>query len=238
MDNPTYVMLTRQSGLMREMQMLAHNIANISTTGFRREGVVFSEYVHSLGRDEASLSMALGNTRHTWQTQGAMNQTNAPFDLAIEGEGFFLLETANGLRLTRAGSFTPNAASELVNMDGHRVLDAGGGPIFVPPDAHSVGIARDGSISADGQPLGQVGLVRPAEPVSMRREAGTLFTFEGDLEPVEQGQVLQGFVEDSNVDALSEMARMIAVQRAYEAGQSLLEREDERIRNVIQTLGR
>ncbi|MCC5965956.1 MAG: flagellar hook-basal body complex protein [Natronohydrobacter sp.] len=238
MDNAAYITLTRMSGLRREMQVIAHNIANVSTTGFRREGVVFSEFVVATERYEPSLSMALGNTRHTYQMQGALSQTGGTFDAAIEGEGFFLLETAQGQRLTRAGVFTPNQAGELVNMDGHRLLDAGGAPIFVPPDARAVALARDGTLSADGQPFAQIGLVRPVDPVTMSREAGTLFVVDGEIEPVEMPMLLQGFVEESNVNPIIELARMIEVQRAYERGQKLLESEDERIKSVIQTLGR
>lgn len=238
MDNSSYTMLTRMSGLRRELQTVAHNIANAATTGFRKEGVVFSEYVVALGRDTPSLSMALGNTRQTVQLQGGLSQTNGQFDFAIEGDGFFQLETAQGPRLTRAGIFTPNAAGELVNPDGHRLLDLGGAPIFVPPDARDVTLARDGTLSADGVPVGQVGLFQPAEPVTMSRAAGTLFVVDGALIPVEQPQILQGFLEESNVNPLLEMSRMIEVQRAYERGQRLLEREDERIKGVIQALGR
>ncbi len=238
MDNASYVALTRLSGLSREMQVIAHNVANASTTGYRREGVVFSEFVRGGEGHEPAMSMALGNTRQTSTRQGALSQTNGSFDMAIEGEGFFQLETEAGPRLTRAGAFTPNAAGELVNMDGHRLLDAGGAAIFVPPDAQVVGLARDGTLSGDGVPFAQVGLVRPADPVTMTRAGGTLFEVDGPVEPVEAPTILQGFLEDSNVDPMLEMARMIMVQRAYEQGQRLLEREDERIRNVIQTLGR
>ncbi|WP_439562219.1 flagellar hook-basal body complex protein [Roseinatronobacter sp.] len=238
MDNATYVTLTRLSGLKREMQVIAHNIANTSTTGFRREGMVFSEFVVGGQGQDTSLSMALGNTRQTYLNQGELTQTNGSFDLAIEGDGFFQLETPQGLRLTRAGMFTPNAAGELVNMDGHLLLDAGGAPIFVPPDARSIVMSGDGTFSADGQPFAQVGLVQPADPVSVTRAAGTLFAVDGDVEPVLQPRLRQGFLEGSNVDPMPEIARMIDVQRAYEQGQRLLEREDERIKNVIQTLGR
>lgn len=238
MDNASYIMLTRMSGLRRELQVVAHNIANAATTGYRREGVIFSEFVVGMGRQEPSVSMALGNTRQTVQLQGGMSQTGGRFDFAVEGEGFFQLETAQGPRLTRAGIFTPNAAGELVNPDGYRLLDAGGGAIFVPPGAQDVKLARDGTLSADGVPLGQVALVLPADPVTLSRAAGTLFAVAGDIVPVDTPQILQGFLEESNVDPMIELSRMIDVQRAYERGQRLMQREDDRIKGVIQTLGR
>ncbi len=237
MDNPGYVTLTRQSGLLREMQVLAHNVANLSTTGFRREGVLFSEYVRRLDGDEATLSMAAANARQTFLDQGTLAQTGGALDLAIEGDGFFLLETPNGERLTRAGHFMRNAEGEMVNADGHRLLDAGGAPIFLPADAGPIGIARDGTISVAGEPLAQIGLVVPGADWQLRRDGGTLLQATEDLLPAEAAVLHQGFLEDSNVNPINEMARLIAVHRAYEAGQNFLEREDERIRTVVRTLG-
>ncbi len=235
MDAALYTTLNRQSGLMREMGVIANNIANGSTAGFRREGVVFSEYVAAMDRDP-SLSMAHASGRHVDLSQATLSQTGGTFDFAIQGEGFFLVETPQGERLTRAGSFTPSAEGELVTPDGFRLLDAGGAPIFVPPDA-KVALARDGTLSANGEPLAQVGLWRPTDPLALRHQSGTLFDA-GALEPVEDGQVLQGMLEDSNVQPVSEIARMIEVQRAYELGQKFLDAEDERVRGVIQALGR
>jgi flagellar basal-body rod protein FlgF len=151
------------SGLSRELHALANNIANASTHGFRKEGVIFSEFVQSVDGGP-SVSMAAGRTRLTSHAQGAVGQTGATFDLAIEGDGFFLLETPEGEALTRNGAFLPNAAGELVNSEGYRVLDAGGAPIFVPPDAGEIAIARDGTVSVGGAPIGQIGLWAPARP--------------------------------------------------------------------------
>lgn len=237
MDSTGYVALTRQSGLLREAQVIAHNIANIGTTGFRREGVVFSEFLRRLPDGEAPLSMAAANARHTLFAQGALTQTGGTLDLAIEGEGFFHVQTPGGERLTRAGHFTLNADSEIVTPDGHRLLDDGGAPIFLPPEA-SIAVASDGTISANGEPLAQIGLMRPADPVQLRREGGTLLVPGGEILPAETGVIAQGFLEESNVSPTLELARMIAVQRAYELGQKFLEREDERIRGVVQTLGK
>lgn len=236
MESAIYATLTRQSGLMREMQVVAQNIANLSTTGFRREGVVFAEYVARMDAGP-SLSMANASGRVVDLTEGGLSQTGGTFDIAIRGEGFFLIETPQGERLTRAGSFTPDAAGELVTPDGYRLLDAGGAPVFVPPDAGPVTLGADGTLSAQGRPLAEIGLWRPVDPLVLRREAGTLFDG-GALEPAEGATLLQGFVEESNVNPVAEIARMIEVQRAYEQGQAFLAREDERVRGVIQTLGR
>jgi len=238
MENATYAAITRQSGLLAEMQIVANNIANASTTGFRSEGLVFAEYIKALGPDNPSLSMATATVRKTLQAQGALTQTGGNFDLAIEGDGFFLIETPNGERLTRAGAFTPNQNGDLVTMDGYRVLDAGGAPVFIPPGTRALGIAPDGTISADGTAIGQVGLVRPLNPNGLIREGGVMFRADGGYEPALEGQMLQGYLEESNVDPILQITRMIEVQRAYELGQSFLEKEDERIRGVLKALGR
>ena len=238
MDNAAYTTLTRQSGLMREMQVLAHNVANLSTTGFRREGLIFSEYMRDLGGTEEPLSMAAANARHTDLTQGTLTFTGGALDLAIEGDGFFMVDTPQGERLTRSGHFVTNAAGEMVTPDGHQLLDVGGAPIFVPADARGIAIGRDGTLSADGQPLAQIGLWQPEVPSELRRAGSTLLLVEGEVQPIADAIVHQGFLEDSNVNPIIEMARMIEVQRAYEMGQKFIEREDERIRNVVQTLGK
>jgi flagellar basal-body rod protein FlgF len=237
METTGYTTLTRQAGLLREMQTVANNIANAVTTGYRQEGLVFSEHVTRV-KDGPSVSMATANVRATSFAQGTLTQTGGALDLAIEGEGFFLIETPNGERLTRAGNFTLSAEGDLVTLDGHRVLDAGGAPVFVPPDTGAPGISSDGTISANGQLIGQIGLVRPIDPLDMIREGGVMFRTEGEKEPVLEGRMLQGFVENANVDPISQIARMVEVQRSYELGQSFLDAENERIRDALKALTR
>lgn len=239
MDAALYTTLTRQSGLMSEMEAVANNIANASTTGYRREGLIFSEYIAALAGDDPSLSMALGNVRDTRLDQAPLTETGGSFDLAIEGDGFFMIEGPEGPLLTRAGSFTPSDTGELVTFDGLRLLDAGGAPVFVPPDARAVAIAADGTISADDRPLTEIGLYLPADPTDLSRRDGVRFDAPGGTLPVIEGaRILQGFLEKSNVDPIAEVTRMIEIQRAYEQGQTFLDREDERIRGVIRSLGR
>ena len=116
MDNAIYAALTRQSGLMREMRTVANNIANANTAGFRREGVVFSEYMVPLDGRGETLAMANGRGRMVDLAPGGMTQTNAQFDLAIDGDGFLMVQTPQGNRLTRAGAFMTNAEGELVSQ--------------------------------------------------------------------------------------------------------------------------
>ncbi len=236
MDASGYVTLSRQSGLLNQMAAIANNIANSSTTGFKREGTVFSEFVAPTG-DGPSLSIGYGNTRVVDLQQAGISQTGGLLDFAVEGSGFFMVNTPKGQMLTRAGSFTPGVDGTLQTADGFPVLDATGSTIFIPPDAKNIGLAQDGSLSADGTPLAKLGLWVPTDPLTLTHQQGTLFSASG-YQAADGGKILQGHLEDSNVDPVSEVAKMISVQRAYEMGQSFLDREDDRARNVIQTLGR
>ena len=234
MESAGYTTLTRQAGLLREMQTVANNIANSATTGYRQEGLIFGEYVQNT-ENGPSISMATANVRNTSMVQGGLTQTGGQLDFAVEGEGFFLIETPSGERLTRAGNFALSAEGDLVTLDGFRVLDAGGAPIFIPPNASDLSVAADGTISSNGQPIGQLGLVQPVDPTSLVREDGVKFRADGGTEPVLGGRIVQGFLEGSNVDPVGQIARMIEVQRAYEMGQSFLDAENERIRNALKT---
>jgi flagellar basal-body rod protein FlgF len=236
MDAAGYTTLTRQSGLMREMQVVANNIANISTTGFRREGVVFEEYIAKTP-DGPSLSMASGDGRVIDLTQAGITQTGGAFDLAIQGDGFFQVQTPDGPRLTRAGNFTPSPTGELVTNDGYRLMDDGGAAIVLPPGATKIAVAQDGTLSADGAPVAHIGLWQPGDPLSLQHQAGTMFSADS-VQPATGGVIMQGYLEDSNVEPVQEIARMIEVQRAYELGQSFMDQEDKRMRGVVDTLGR
>ncbi len=237
METTGYTILTRQSGLMREMQVVANNIANISTAGFRREGVIFTEYVARAGADP-SLSIASASGRLVDLTQGALSQTGGTWDFAIQGDGFFQIATPDGPRLTRAGAFGPDPAGTVVNRDGNALLDEGGAPVTVPPGATLVSLGADGTLSADGVAFARVGLWQAEGDNPLQHEGGTRFRVTGTLVPAEGAQVLQGYLEDSNVNAVSEVARMIEVQRSYELGQTFLDREDGRLRGLIQTVFR
>ena len=237
MDSAGFVTLNRQAGLLKELETVAQNIANISTDGYRREGVVFSEFVVSSGLNGDSISMAHASGRISDLSQGGLKQTNGTYDFAIEGEGFFLVATPDGNRLTRAGSFTPSPEGLLVASDRASLLDTGGSPVFVPAGAADIKVGADGTVSADGAPIAQIGLWQPADPLEMTRAHGVRFEAGDAPVPVENGQILQGFLEHSNVNPVSELKRMIEVQRAYELGQTFLDREDERVRAAIRTIG-
>ncbi len=236
MNNTSYVVLSRQAGLAKELTSVANNIANADTTGFRREGVVFSEYVKSLGAAERSLSQTRLGGRFFDADAGALAKTGATFDVAIDGEGFFAVETPRGERLTRAGSFSLSSEGQLTTPEGYRVLGEGGTPIDIPPGAGDITIAPDGSIAAGGAPLGRLTILT-APATALQREGDNLFRSTEPTEPAAQPQLRQGFVEDSNVNVVIELSRLIEVQRAYELGQQLLQQENDRISKTVEAMG-
>ncbi len=231
MSNAIYASLARQQGLMQEMQVVANNLANSSTTGYKTDRAIFAEFLVGTGPSQDSLSMG-GLAGHAFKMeQGSLKFTGGQFDMAVQGEGFFVLQTAQGPRLTRAGHFQLSPESTLVDGFGNAVLGTGGNPITIPQEASNISIGNDGSISADGQLIDRVGVVRPQG--ELLRDSNTLFAAPEGYAQFDEANVVQGALEQSNVLPVLEVARMIEVQRAYEAGQAMLEREDQRITQLI-----
>jgi flagellar basal-body rod protein FlgF len=236
MDNPGYVTLSRQSGLLRELTAIANNIANASTAGYRRESVLFAEHIAALEDGDPSLSIATLDRRYIDLSAGAIETTTGPLDFAIEGEGFFLVETPAGPQLTRAGSFTLGPTGELLTREGRRVLDQGGGAISLPPGAREIAGGADGTIAVDGQPIARLAVVA-ADEAFLVRTGDNLFNAERGFTPVETPRVRQFALEGSNVSPVAEIANLIEVQRAYESGARFVQDEHERIRNAVRELG-
>lgn len=236
MTNPIYTLLSKQVGQRQQVDVIAHNVANLSTTGFKREGLTFATHVKRLEHPGGSLAMAEVRSTHTDLRPGPLDRTGNPFDFAIEGSGFFAVETAAGVRYTRDGRFSTNQLGELVTTTGHRVLDEGGAPIVIPPQVADITASADGTLSApDGRPLGVLG-VRQLPAGFLRREADGLFVSEVDPEPAQESKVAQGFLEGSNVNPVGELTDLIEAQRAYERGSAMLETEDERIGRMLEKL--
>jgi len=238
MDNSIYTMLNRQSGLMREFSTVANNIANAGTTGFKAEKGVFSEFIAALegGNSTFGISLSMGSlgAHATDLSQGGLKQTGSNLDIAINGEGFFEFETPQGTLLGRAGHLMLDVEGQLIDGQGSFILDQGGARITVPPDASDIKISGDGTLSANGAEIARIGVVG-AETLTLERQGSNYW--QGDRTgPLENVSIASGFLENSNVDPVLQMARMIEVQRHYDAGQSLLDLEDQRIRNVSQTI--
>ncbi len=229
-----YIAVARQRSLARELETIANNVANMDTTGFRREGYVFTEFVERL-QDAPSVSLGHAGAHFASTLLGTRKVTGAPLDLMIDGEGYFAVDTAAGVRLTRAGAFLLSPESEIVTPDGHPLLDDGGAPIAIPAGTASIAIALDGTVSADGAIVARVGVVG-ADYRDLERRGDNLLEPMAGFAPLEDVAVRQGMLEGSNVDPVLEISRMIEVQRAYERMQGILESEDERMKQLIQSL--
>lgn len=231
MSNAIYATLARQHGLMQEMQVVSNNLANSSTTGYKTDRAIFAEFLVSTGSDASSLSMGSLAGHSFEMEQGGLKVTGGQFDLAVQGDGYFTVDTPQGTRLTRAGQFQLAANGNLIDMNGSNVLNAGGGPITIPPEATNLVISADGTISANGLQIDQVGIVVPDG--ELMRDSNTYFSAKDGFAAAKDFGIVQGALEQSNVSPVLEVSRMIEVQRAYEAGQALLETEDQRLGQLI-----
>lgn len=235
MSNAIFAALSRQDGLLREMQVIANNVANANTTGFKSNHVLFAEHVVAAGAESEGLSMGTLGAHSYDFSQGQFTYTHGQFDFAIQGDGFFVVETPAGDRLTRAGNFQLSADGDLIDFEGNPVLAAGGGRISIPREVTDLSIGADGTISANGEILSQIGVVNTEG--DLKQESGTRFIPpEGGYDQLDDPQILQGVLEQSNVSSVLEITRLIEVQRAYEAGQTLTEKEDDRVSRLINTI--
>jgi flagellar basal-body rod protein FlgF len=240
METPTYIVLSRQLGLTRNMEVVANNLANANTTGFRAEGMVFSEY---LIRAEKPTKLSYVQDLATWrdQSEGEIQTTGNDLDLALQGDGYFVVQSPNGPVYTRNGRFQLNEAGEVVNQAGYQVL-AGGGPIVVNPEDGPLNVSEDGVLSANltqggNVPIiyGQLDIVTFADNQLLQPVGGS--GFETDQAPqaalAEDFKIQQRMLEGSNVRSILEMTNMIQVQRSYQSAQKFLEGEHERMRRAV-----
>ena len=235
--------LARQQTLRQAMDVAANNIANASTTGFKAERMMLEAHTdsrarHADGPDRVAFvdDWAMGRDFQ----QGVLSATGRPLDLALEGEGFFTLETPAGQRFTRDGGFTLGADGALSAADGARVLDDGGAPIFLNPAAGPVTITSSGEITQGGAPVARLGVARFEQPGLLTKVGTNRYEAPQDAEQVFEGlgQVRQGFSEASNVRAINEITRMMEVSRAYASVSKMIRDADELSRKAIERLGR
>jgi flagellar basal-body rod protein FlgF len=251
MDNALLVGLSRQVALQRELDVIANNLANINTNGFKGQSVQFEEYLSSPARADtfqlADRRVSFVQDRATIAdfSQGPLEQTGNALDVGISGDGLLVVDTPAGERYTRNGALSINATGELVTSEGYRVRGDNGPIQFTQNDSNIV-IARDGSISAlDGNNSNQVAdrgklrLVRFADPQKLSKEGMSLYSAPGQQPQVATPSttVVQGMVEKSNVQPVFEMGRMIEVTRAYTSLANLMIRTDELRHTAINKLG-
>ncbi len=242
--------LSRQVALGRELDVVANNIANINTTGFKSDGAVFEEYIGKTARSgdmkNGDRQVSFVRDRATWVdlSQGPVERTGNPLDVAIVGKGFLTVQTPGGERFTRNGSFQVNAAGELVTGEGHRVLgDAG--PITLQPSDRDITISKDGTISvregdnADTESQrGKLRLVTFDQPGRLQKDGSSNFKAPDDLAPQQAAtpHFSQGAIEKSNVRSVLEMTRMIEVTRSYTRVATMLSQQADMQRSAIERL--
>lgn len=238
METSIYITLSRQEALRRQMEVVSNNIANMNTTGFKAQRMLFLEYLERPDRqgDRMSFVQDFGLMRNT--QAGPINVTSNPLDVAIRGEGYFGVETLSGTRYTRGGSFQLNNDRELVDRNGLPLLTEGGQRIVIPADATNISIKGDGSVETEQGPLGKLKVVTFADEQRLQELGGGLYTTDQEEQPVATPQVAQGALEGSNVQSVVEMTQMIDVVRSYQSVQRMLDNEHERIRGAVRTLAK
>lgn len=237
MESPGYIILSRQTALRREMSIVANNIANMNTTGFKAEMALYDnfEVKDSTGRKH-DFVVDLGSVRDP--RVGAMQPTGNPFDLAIGGEGFFVIAEGTETFYTRNGSFAVDSEGKFVTNSGGAVLDENGNPILLPAGTKETTITKDGLVQADGDEIGTLNIVKFENSQDMKKRGNGYLTTEQKATPLEKKNVLQGMLEGSNVQSMTELTRLIEIHRAYERASKIVKQEDERQRDMIRRLGR
>ncbi len=242
MENTSLIALSRQGTLRRHLNIIANNLANMNTTGFKAKKMMFIEHLvpseggTGIAGQPISFVRDIATMRDT--AAGTLKETGNPLDMAIRGPGYFVVETEDGERYTRNGHFRLDEAGKLVAEGGHPVLSDSGQPFFFSPEDSEIKVAPDGTVSTENGELGRIRVVRFENDQELRETAGGLLTSESFPQDVETPDVAQNMLENSNVLPIMEIAKMIAVERAYSDVKRFITREDERIRTMMRELNR
>jgi flagellar basal-body rod protein FlgF len=233
-----YVALSSQIALEKRLNTIADNVANASTIGFRATGVKFEDVVSGLGDD--SLSFVSSGDTYISNINGPLRETGNPFDFAIKGDAWFGIETPGGTVMTRDGRFTLTENGELMTIEGYPVLDAGGAPIQLDPRNGPPRAGADGSLRQGDNLVGALGLYNFDPGPNFARFGNSGIVPAGEPEPVVDrldAGVAQGFLEESNVNPVLEITRLIMVQRAFENGAAMIRDTESSYDEAIKTLG-
>ena len=243
MENAAYVGLSRQMTLRRELDIVANNIANADTTGFKVEQLLLGEEVGERARNafvRPGVSFVLDNGVGRDFGQGALEQTGRALDFAIEGEGaFFALKDGTGDAYTRDGAFTLDPEGRLTTQAGAAV-QGDGGDIILDPALGQVAVAADGTISQNGQPVGRLSVVRFDTLAVLEKGGDGLYRNASNATPVAANdvQIRQAMLEGSNVNPILEITNLIEIQRAYESVTRMIENTNDLSRRAVERLGR
>lgn len=242
MENTLMIALSHQTATRRRMDVISNNVANMNTTGFKAERPLFSDFlVRSRGGEELldeelAFVQDVATVRDT--SEGALQATGNPLDLAINGDGYFAVETPAGEQYTRNGRFRLDGDGRLVTEHGYAVTAQGGGPIFLGTTDTDVTISADGVISSRNGEIARLRIVRFEDEQSLQLIGGGMMIADTPAEDTTAAQLVQGMLEGSNVAGVEEMTRLIDVHRSYERAEKLIQREDERIRKMIEAYAR
>ena len=234
MSNGIYAATAGAIAQSTALDVTANNIANASTTGFHGDRVTFREALNA-ARSPDLATVGAGTARVDTET-GALTQTGNPLDLALEGDGYFGVQTPQGPRYTRAGNFQIDDQRNLVTADGLKLRGEGGAPISIPPDATDISVGSDGSVVANGQPLGKLELAKFA-PTQLKREGSTLFSATGRPAAGDPPKVHSGVLESSNVNVVRGVVDLVKVSRTYESLMKMIQGYHDIESRAAQTLG-
>jgi flagellar basal-body rod protein FlgF len=225
------------------MDITANNVANVNTTGYKRENIAFDTYLMRPVAEQ-TYQFAVENGTYRDAAQGPILMTSNPLDVAIQGEGYIPIQTQAGIRYTRAGAFQMNNEGELVTAAGDKVLGDGAQTITLPSDARDILIGPDGIITAQsgsGTSVTQVGklsIVKFQNEQALAPVGNSLYNTDEAPQPATDSRLVQGSIEQSNVQSITEMTRMIDVSRTYQQVVNLLQLENDRESKAIQRLGK
>jgi flagellar basal-body rod protein FlgF len=248
MENMLLVGLSRQMVLERQMDVVANNVANINTTGYKADKSLFQEYLQSgahednfMARDRRISFVQDRGTFHDFAS-GPLELTKNPLDVAIDGSAFLVVQTPAGERYTRDGGLSINNQGQLVTASGNQVLGTGGPIVFQPGDKE-INIAADGGVSVlEGANKvdslrGKLRLVSFAQAQSLVKEGSNLYSAPaGAGQPDATARVRQGYIEKSNVNSVAEMSRMIDVTRTYTQVSAMLQNQSDLRKSALEKL--
>jgi len=237
MENTIYLGLSRQVTLNNNMQIIANNVANLNTPGYRGQNLLFHEFVSEPRGFDDPLSFVYDEGQYQDTASGSFSTTGNPLDIALAGPGFIGINGAGGQpTYTRDGNFQKSADGRLVTSSGAEVSGLGGGAITIPPDSTSVSIDEQGFVSNQNGILGQIKIVEFDNIQELEPLGSNQYRTDAPEVPAANTVVRQGQLEGSNVNAVLEMTRMIDTLRSFQSVHNLLNSENERLRDTIQQL--
>jgi flagellar basal-body rod protein FlgF len=236
MDNASSVALSGQVARDRQMDVLANNIANLSTTSFKGEGVVFATLVSTVSGTAVRYVQDAGTVRD-W-SQGPLNRTGNALDLALQGQGFFEVQTPQGIRYTRDGRMKLDATGQLVTLEGNPVLGDGASPIAVPANTTDITIGEDGALTTPTGSVGKLAVVNFDSLQAVAADTDGLYITDQTAAPATDAKVEQGMLEGSNVQPITEMTRLMQASRAVGMAKSFQDNESDRHKTAIDRLAK